>query len=293
MCTYNIKLFILCFAAMHTVYAANSNPPPYLSGIFSLSPPPPNIVPTCFDSIQNNDETGIDCGGSCLFSCSNLVPCTYSNGPPRSTYSPSTVNTEDPFMQIVYPSFCSIFKNVPATADNDFYLFDGLAINIYGSYNNVTKIQYNVPQPGYGEVIWDFTASPAQWTIYANGSKIHSSLSLGHRKLMSNTIMHEVKRNRILLQQGLPPGACMTSKQCVYMSALIGAEAAITCLLFAAFPGAAIPAGIVCAIFAAGLSTYCTAIECDKPCSELQCLPGLVPSCANAFCTICQCNRAP
>ncbi|WP_052461040.1 FG-GAP-like repeat-containing protein [Psychroserpens mesophilus] len=33
-------------------------------------------TPTCFDGIQNGDETGIDCGGSCPDACPGPPPCT-------------------------------------------------------------------------------------------------------------------------------------------------------------------------------------------------------------------------
>jgi hypothetical protein len=37
--------------------------------IFAIAWPYFNQDPTCFDRKQNGDETGIDCGGSCLLSC--------------------------------------------------------------------------------------------------------------------------------------------------------------------------------------------------------------------------------
>lgn len=36
---------------------------------FVISYPYLNKAPTCFDNKQNNDETGVDCGGSCLRAC--------------------------------------------------------------------------------------------------------------------------------------------------------------------------------------------------------------------------------
>lgn len=35
-------------------------------------------APTCSDNIQNSQETGIDCGGTCQLKCSNEL-CTYNS----------------------------------------------------------------------------------------------------------------------------------------------------------------------------------------------------------------------
>ena len=40
-------------------------------------------APTCFDGIQNGDETGIDCGGSCKLLCSNAMSPILIHGDPR------------------------------------------------------------------------------------------------------------------------------------------------------------------------------------------------------------------
>lgn len=32
-----------------------------------------NKAPTCFDGVQNGDETGVDCGGSCMLACTRQV----------------------------------------------------------------------------------------------------------------------------------------------------------------------------------------------------------------------------
>ncbi len=248
-------IFVLLLVTQAT--ATTPYPPPYRTGLYS---PPP---------------AGDD-----------LVPCTYDKGVPRSIYYPYNVDTEEPFMQILYKSLCSVFDSVPKAAYDQLYLNEGITINFYGAYNNVTQIQYGVPQPGNdGSVSWDFTVSPAKVTVYVNGSVIYTSSAPARRRLTSDHV------TRTLLQEGLPPGACMTDKYCQYMATSVTLETAVACLIsIRLVPRAALGVGLICAVVGAGASAYCTRLECDRPCSELVChQSGYVGRCAGLFCDYCVC----
>jgi len=60
-----------------------------------------NVTPTCFDNLQNSDETGVDCGGSCKLICNDQTLSLIMKGDPRVIWvSPNTyeiaVRVENP-----------------------------------------------------------------------------------------------------------------------------------------------------------------------------------------------------
>ena len=285
-------------------------PPP--NTLFQVAPPPSIPITyahyntsgnySCYDGVQNGNETGIDCGGSCIFSCDELVPCTYPSNPPSLTYYPYNADTNYPVMEILFTNMCGLFQLVPQSAYNDVYLSKSFQINLYGSYNNLTSMQYSIPQPGCSSTEWDLDVSPASIIVRANGSQIYPYASTSSkRKLLlydhNVTQIHSLHNDvsRLLLQDGY----CISKEECHEHCDIIKTGVQVQCVGFIIAIGSATANPLTAAIAAIAAEAACQYAlnkfdnKCSSACDNLHCNTQVcVPSgrpCGSGPC----CNSPP
>ena len=210
------------------------------------------------------------------------------------TYYPRFVNTSSAFATLTFPSWCGLFPTVTTAQLQQVYLFDALQFNFYGAYDDISEIQFNIPQPRYGYA--DFVAGPPRaLTVFANGSTIHrfTATTGANRHLLEERKLMQLDSGAQCIGQD----DCHTF--CKYLSqaggplcAIVAAEA---CGLAAAFCG--IAAGAVCNKFVVPqfqslCDTSCSSMQCVSLCSNINCSPGFVGACGDFFCDYCECQKS-
>ncbi len=230
-------------------------PPQAVIG-FSI-PPPLGLIPkgaSCYDDVQNGDEEGIDCGGSCPFLCQDLIPCVFASDTPVMTYYAVNANTDLPFVHIVFSNMCSLFTSVPKNIPED-YLRLPVDVYLFGSFDNLTVMQYENPEPGHSYTTWDLTVSPPRVTINTNDTVVYP-------------VGPFVPQSRSLLQSS-EPDCLVQKKKCELICSVV------TAVFFVAPCTAMGTASVPIPNLALGIAVGCYVLieqrDCKQLCSYINC----------------------
>lgn len=236
------------------------------------------------------------------------VPCPYSQAAPSTLYYPNNVNTSNPYAQIQYASMCGLLPSVPSNWPSIVVLGDGLLLNLFGSFQNDTQMQFNIPVfAGTASILLDYTAGPS-FTLTINGTR-HS---VAGRRLLETTgakdfLLAATGAHRHMLQAT----QCATLSQCIShcnsadkaAAALLATGGTAICatiavagapLLVGPFSAAICEVGVaVLTVFtqlASNCDAACQNMQCSQPCASMPCANGLIGHCGDAACDFCQCG---